>query len=111
MILDKSIKSAFWFSSPHRALKLKEDPATLDSLGTLYLRQAKLEPARLVYEYMWSKYGDSGSASEERKHVPNTVTPRYADVATIHYVSDWVRPKLYWKKQNVLPTPLRYSRK
>ena len=39
-----------------RALRLKKDPVTLDSLGVLFLRQSKLHLARHVYEHIWAKY-------------------------------------------------------
>lgn len=52
-ILTTNLSFLLFFIFCCRALKLKEDPATLDSLGALFLRQSKLTAARHVYEYIW----------------------------------------------------------
>lgn len=40
----------------NRALRLKEDLVTLDSLGVLFIRQSKLNSARHVYKYIWNRH-------------------------------------------------------
>ncbi|KAH9395562.1 Transmembrane protein [Tyrophagus putrescentiae] len=58
-----------------RALKLKEDPATLDSLGALFLRQSKLTAARHVYEYIWQHYHlPADTETEAEKQGQNSVS-------------------------------------
>ena len=42
-----------------RAMKLRQDATTLDSLGTLYLRRSKLQLARRVYHQLLYKSSSS----------------------------------------------------
>ena len=74
-ILTTNLSFLLFFIFCCRALKLKEDPATLDSLGALFLRQSKLTAARHVYEYIWQHYHlPADTETEAEKQGQNSVS-------------------------------------